>query len=132
VTVHFVLGGKDADILYWKNYLPPKSFAHYIRTILYAERKKEIAVLPVPQTRGVIIGMADSKFVITDRVLIQFVRSFPKGSRTGIIKNIIRKHLDENYRRTLNSSDTPVGNTDDNPMEITDEYRKMLMDLSNG
>ena len=103
MTVHFVLTVRDADLLYWRNSLPPRSFGDYVRLILQAEKRKEIAPLPVPPERGAVIGKLDRKFELSDRALIQFVRSFPVGRRTAAIKAIMRKHLDANYSR-MNSA----------------------------
>ena len=52
MQIHLRLGVKDADIIYWKNYLPKSCFCMYVKEILAAEKMKKIAVVPVPVKPG--------------------------------------------------------------------------------
>lgn len=52
MIIHMILKKEDADIIYWQNFLPPKQFGQYINSILEAEHKGAIALLPVPEEWG--------------------------------------------------------------------------------
>lgn len=97
MQIHLRLGVKDADIIYWKNYLPKSCFCMYVKEILTAEKMKKIAVVPVPVKPGFDRQNVDYKLIIQDKPLIQFVKSFPKWKRSPMIKQIIKKHLKANY-----------------------------------
>ena len=97
MQIHLRLGVKDADIIYWKNFLPKSCFCMYVKEILAAEKMKKIAPVPVPAKPGYDRQNVDYKLIIQDKTLIQFVKSFPEWKRSPMIKQIIRKHLRANY-----------------------------------
>lgn len=137
---HIVLGNTDGDILHWKNSLPPKTFSHFVREILSAEKRRRIAVIPLPKQRGIDTGHLETHIRISDKQLLQFLMSFPKRKRAGMVKNIIRKHIAANFRRLgleEQSVETPIKPSDvkpagENDAEEMDDYRKMLLQISGG
>ena len=109
MTVHIVFGFRDGDIVYWRSALPKNCFTYYVREIVNSERNKEIAVLPMPEERGILMRKEEVQLIFRTNVEIRFIRSLPKGKRASMLKSIIRKHLLANYRRVgLELSDIPV------------------------
>ena len=100
MTVHVVLGFRDSDIVYWRSSLPKNCFTHYIREIVNSERNKEIAILPVPEERGILMRKEEVQIIFRTNAEMRFIRSLPKGKRAAMLKSIIRKHLLANYRKT--------------------------------
>ena len=137
---HIVLGNTDGDILHWKNSLPQKTFSHFVREILSAERRRRIAVVPLPEQRGIVTGHIETHIRIQDKQLTQFLMAIPKRKRAGTVKNIIRKHIAANYRRleleeqSVEMPAKPSGaKTDEKDhAEDMDDYRKMLLQISGG
>lgn len=130
---HIVFGNTDGDILHWKNSLPKNTFSHYVREILSAEKRRRIAVIPLPEQPGISTGRIETHIRIPDRLLSQYILSIPKRKRSTTIKNIIRKHISVNYKR-LSMDEQPaelsVNPKDNNKPEELDDYRKMLLQIS--
>ena len=99
MTVHVVLGFRDSDIVYWRSSLPKNCFTHYVREIVNSERNKDIAVLPVPEDRGIVMRKEEVQIIFRTNAEIRFIRSLPKGKRAAMLKSIIWKHLLANYRK---------------------------------
>lgn len=94
---HLKLGKKDADIVGWAKYLPDQTFSNYVKMILLAEKNKTHAVVPVPPSKTLLEVKVDTAIRISDKSLIQFVRSFSKEGMATAAKRIIRKHIEWNY-----------------------------------
>ena len=99
MTIHLILNETDADLIYWRNFLPPRTFGKYVCRILEAERNGQIADIPVPENLETEKGYLDLKFVINEKDLINFIESIPNWKRGTLIKSIIRKNIYENYVR---------------------------------
>ena len=65
---HIVFGNTDGDILHWKNSLPKNTFSHYVREILSAEKRRRIAVIPLPEQPGISTGRIETHIRIPDRL----------------------------------------------------------------
>lgn len=138
MNLHIVFGKKDADIVCWIKGLPPQMFSHYARRILLAEKNRRLAVVPIPEKNELIFEKIDTKLLLSEKELTQYVHSFPQGKMSAEVKRILRKHIEWNYSRAQRNEATvgeikakhksePVLESDD---EMSDEYRKMLMELS--
>lgn len=95
--VHVYFGPKDGDLTYWRHSIPKNSFSFYVRTALAAERKKKIAYIPVPASRGSIEKPFEMKIFLTDKDAALMMESIPKFKRNAELKRILRKHLEANY-----------------------------------
>ena len=119
LTLHIVFGSRDSDLVYWKSSIPQNCFNYYVNRIIESERNKEIAVLPIPAQRGTECRKLSIHLTFRSASDIRFVRSFPKRKRGLYLKEIMRKHIRENYRR-LNAGDsdatseTPIAELEDN------------------
>ena len=96
-SIHVYFGTKDGDLIYWKHSIPKNSFSFFVRSALAAERKKKIAYIPVPASRGSIDKPFDVKIFLTDKDAALMIESFPKYKRNAELKRILRKHLEANY-----------------------------------
>lgn len=99
LTLHIVFGSRDADLVYWKSSIPKKCFNYYVNRIIECERNKEIAVLPLPEHPGVECRKLSIHLTFRSAPDIRYVRAFPKRKRGVYLKEIMRKHILENYRR---------------------------------
>ena len=105
LTLHIVFGSRDADLVYWKSSIPKNCFNYYVNRIIESERNKEIAVLPIPEKKGAECRNLSIHLTFRSASDIRFVRSFPKRKRGSYLKEIMRKHILENYRR-MNAGDS--------------------------
>ena len=96
-SIHVYFGTKDGDLIYWKHSIPKNSFSFFVRAALAAERKKKIAYIPVPASRGSIDKPFDVKVFLTDKDAALMMESIPKFKRKAELKRILRKHLEANY-----------------------------------
>lgn len=136
MNIHIVFGKKDADLSYWISMLPSRMMSHYIRSALISEKAKTYAIIPIPDAKGLLDKKIDTKFYLTDRSLIAYIKSFDKETMSSVIKRILRKHLEWNYQNAIlhtkktdsNNRDLDSAVCDDD--EMSDEYRKMLMELA--
>lgn len=131
MIVHLYFRRNDKDLLAWKKALPRMTFSWYVREIIRADRKGMVLELPL-ETASVEDGEeSETKLYFTGKEEIGFIRTIPKGKRNKRIKEVIRKHLEENRKYVTGQADcvnqtTPkleenVPNTD-----ISDEYEEML------
>ena len=123
MRIHFLIGKKDADIVWWIRNLPKKTFNHYIKLILQAEKNKTYAVIPVPLQKELMREEFDTTIRINDKVLTQFVRSFSKEGISNALKRIIRKHIEWNYvqqSKANNVNNTLIKTEDTEPIEVED------------
>lgn len=129
MIIHFCLREDDGDLLYWRKSLPRGTFNYYVRQALLAEKAKRIADLPLPEKLGKCDGFVDTKLYFYDRELIQIMRACPSKKRTPYIRRVLRKQLEENANRlkaATQQADQPHIPDDD----MSDEYRKMLLEMS--
>lgn len=100
MKIHFVIGKKDGDIGYWMESLENGFFSYYVITILKAELRKKIALVPVPQQQGRITKKIDTSIYVSDKNVLEMLSEIPQGKRSRFIRNIIRKHLAVNYKKS--------------------------------
>lgn len=99
MIIHMILKKEDADIIYWRSFLPPKQFGRFVNYILEAEHKGAIALLPVPEEWGVGDAPVDLRFSVKLAGAKELVNILPTRKKSATIKEIIRKHLQVNIAR---------------------------------
>ena len=131
MVVHLCLGPDDKDLLAWKKALPKMTFSWYVREIICAEKKRMVLELPLKTVTVEDGERYETKIYFTGKEDISFIRTIPKGKRNKRIKEIIRRHLEENRKyitgqvkcvnQTMPEPEENASNTD-----ISDEYEEML------
>ena len=99
MKIHFVVGKKDSDIAYWMESLENGLFSGCVITILKAELKKKIAIVPVPTEKGRISRKIDTSIYVSDENVLEMLSQIPQGKRSRFIRSVIRKHLSANYKK---------------------------------
>lgn len=94
--IRFVLTKEDADLIGWKNSLPPRSFNEAINKILVSESVGQIARIPYEFSSPEVAEEVDASFYVGDENVLALLGSIERGERTDAIKGIIRKHIQHN------------------------------------
>ena len=94
--IRLVLAKEDADLISWKNSLPPRSFNETINKILVSESIGQIARIPCEFSSLEVAEEVDASFYVGDENILALLGSINRGQRTDAIKGIIRKHLQYN------------------------------------
>ena len=94
--IRFVLTKEDADLIGWKNSLPPRSFNETINKILVNESVGQIARIPYEFSSPEVAEEVDASFYVDDENVLALLDSIKRGGRTDAIKGIIRKHIQYN------------------------------------
>ena len=94
--IRFVLAKEDADLICWKNSLPPRSFNEIISKILVSESEGQIARIPCTFSSSEVAEGIDASFYVGDENVIALLGSIKRGQCTDTIKGIIRKHIKHN------------------------------------
>ena len=94
--IRFVLTKEDADLIGWKNSLPPRSFNETVNKILVSESIGQIACIPYEFSSPEVVEEVDASFYVDDENVLALLGSIERGKRTDAIKGIIRKHIQYN------------------------------------
>lgn len=94
--IRFVLTKEDADLIGWKDSLPPRSFNETINKILVSESGGQIARIPYEFSSPEVAEETDASFYVDDENVLALLGSTERGKRTDAIKDIIRKHIQYN------------------------------------
>ena len=94
--IRFKLAEEDADLIGWKNSLPPRSFNETINKILVSESIGQIARIPYEFSSPEVAEETDASFYVDDENVLALLSSIKRGGRTDAIKGIIRKHIQYN------------------------------------
>ena len=94
--IRFKLAEEDADLIGWKNSLPPRSFNETINRILVSESGGRIAHIPYEFSSPEVAEEVDASFYVDDENVLALLGSIKRGGRTDAIKGIIRKHIQYN------------------------------------
>ena len=94
--IRFVLTKEDADLIGWKNSLPPRSYNETINRILVSESVGQIARIPGEFSSSEVAEEVDASFYVGDENVLALLGSIKRGGRTDAIKDIIRKHIKHN------------------------------------
>lgn len=91
--IRFVLTKEDADLIGWKNSLPPRSFNETVNKILVSESIGQIARIPYEFSSPEVAEEVDASFYVGDEKVLALLGSMKRSQRTNTIKGIIRKHI---------------------------------------
>ena len=98
MKINVKLTKNDGDLIGWKNFLPRRSFSETMNRILVIERDGRIARIPCEFSSAEIKEGDNFSFYIADEKAFELLSSMEKGTRSSVIKSIIRKHIDENRK----------------------------------
>ena len=94
--IRLVLAKEDADLIGWKNSLPPRSFTETVNKILVSESIGQIAHIPYEFSSSEVAEEDRTGFYVADENVLALLNGIKKGNRTDAIKEIIRKHIAHN------------------------------------
>ncbi len=94
--IRLVLAKEDADLIGWKNSLPPRSFTETVNKILVSESIGQIAHIPYEFSSSEVAEEDRTGFYAADENVLTLLNGINKGDRTDVIKEIIRKHIKHN------------------------------------
>ena len=94
--IRLVLDKEDADLIGWKNSLPPRSFTETINKILVSESGGQIAPVLYEFSSSEVAEDVRAGFYVGDENVLTLLNGINKGDRTDAIKEIIRKHIAHN------------------------------------
>ena len=94
--IRLVLAKEDADLIGWKNSLPPRSFTETVNKILVSESIGQIAHIPYEFSSSEVAEEERAGFYVGDENVLALLNGIHKGNRTDVIKEIIRKHIANN------------------------------------
>ena len=148
--IRFVLTKEDADLIGWKNSLPPRSFNETINKILVSESVRKIARIPCEFSSPEVTEEVDASFYVGDENVLALLGSIKRGRRTDTVKGIIRKHIQHNcehppelvsldllhsilvdFRTKMSARTTTYAGVQDKYCELCDSYdfgTRMLFD----
>lgn len=99
--IRFKLAKEDADLIGWKNSLPPRSFNETVNKILVSESIGQIARIPYEFSSPEVAEGVDASFYVDDENVLALLGNIKSGERTDAIKGIIRKHIQHNCENPL-------------------------------
>ena len=99
--IRFVLTKEDADLIDWKNSLPPRSFNETVNKILVSESIGQIARIPCEFSSPEVAEEVDASFYVGDENVLALLSSIKRGQRTDTLKDILRKHIQYNCEHPL-------------------------------
>lgn len=94
--IRLVLAKEDADLIDWKNSLPPKTFTENVNKILVSESVGQIAHIPYEFSSSEVEEEDRTGFYVDDENILALLSGIHKGDRTDALKEIIRKHIKHN------------------------------------
>ena len=89
---------EDGDLIGWKNALQHRTLSETMNRILVLESDGRIARIPCEFSSAEIKEGDQFGFYVTDEKAFELLSSMEKGTRSSVIKNIIRKHIEENRK----------------------------------
>ena len=94
MNVHLILKEGDEDLVYLRNFLPPKSFGNFINAVIKAEcvGGRVIFDSDYDQFKKE-NGYLDLRLAIKGKQNIEYVSALPSRKRTIVIKELIRKQI---------------------------------------
>ena len=94
MNVHLILKEGDEDLVYLRNFLPPKSFGNFINAVIKAERIGGRVIFAFGYDPfGKENGYLDLRLAIKGKQNIEYVSALPSRKRTIVIKELIRKQI---------------------------------------
>lgn len=94
MNVHLILKEGDEDLIYLRNFLPPKSFGKFINDVIKAERTGKVVLFDSDYDPfGKETGHLDLRLAIKGKENIEYVSALPSRKRTIVIKELLRKQI---------------------------------------
>lgn len=94
MNVHLILKEGDEDLVYLRNFLPPKSFGKFINAVIKAELTGDVVLFGSDYDPfGKENGYLDLRLAIKGKENIEYVSALPSRKRTIVIKELIRKQI---------------------------------------
>lgn len=94
MNVHLILKDGDENLIYLRNFLPPKSFGKFINAVIKAERIGGRVIFGSDYDPfGKESGYLDLRLAIKGKENIEYVSALPSRKRTIVIKELIRKQI---------------------------------------
>lgn len=133
MKIHIVFGRKDKDLAYWVRSLPTKTFNYYVKQILKAEIRRKTALIIVPDKKGVYDGVVEQRLYINEKDIIEYISQMPRYKKTSIIKGVMRRHINANYKRVASANEN-IKNSKitvaDNSLENKKDFRTRILRLN--
>ena len=94
MNIHLILKEGDEDLVYLRNFLPPKSFGKFINAVIKAELTDDRVFFDLDYDPfGKENGYLDLRLAIKGKQNIEYVSALPSRKRTIVIKELIRKQI---------------------------------------
>ena len=148
--IRLVLDKEDADLIGWKNSLPPRSFTETINKILVSESGGQIAPILYEFSSSEVVDEVRTGFYVGDENVLALLNGINKGDRTDAIKEIIRKHIAHNlehppavisvellhyilvdFRTKMATRETACAGVEDKYRKLCDSYYDGMVTLFN-
>ena len=148
--IRLVLAKEDADLISWKNSLPPRSFTETINKILVSESGGQIAPILYEFSSSEVVDEVRTGFYVGDENVLTLLNGINKGDRTDAIKEIIRKHIAHNrehppaiisvellrnilvdFRTKMAARETACAGVEDKYRKLCDSYYDGMVTLFN-
>ena len=148
--IRLVLAKEDADLISWKNSLPPRSFTENVNKILVSESGGQIAPVLYEFSSSEVAEEVRAGFYVGDENVLTLLNGINKGDRTDAIKVIIRKHIKHNrehppavisvellynilvdFRTKMAAKETACAGVEDKYRKLCDSYYDGMVTLFN-
>ena len=148
--IRLVLSKEDADLISWKNSLPPRSFTENVNKILVSESGGQIAPVLYEFSSSGVAEDVRAGFYVGDENVLTLLNGINKGDRTDAIKEIIRKHIAHNrehppaiisvellrnilvdFRTKMAARETACAGVEDKYRKLCDSYYDGMVTLFN-
>lgn len=124
MNIHLILKEGDEDLIYLRNFLPPKSFGKFINFVITAERPgRKVFFGSNYDPFGKETGYLDLRLAIKGKENIEYVSALPSRKRTIVIKELIRKQIKICRMKKLNGW-KPSKKSRELPKNMKEECRK--------
>lgn len=125
MNVHLILKEGDEDLVYLRNFLPPKSFGKFINAVIKAECVGGRVIFdsdydPFKKENGYL----DLRLAIKGRENIAFVRALSSRKRTIVIKELIRKQI-----KIRQDEETEMMELDREEQRVAEEYERRMQEI---
>ena len=125
MNIHLILKEGDEDLIYLRNFLPPKSFGKFINNEIEAERTGRQVFFDIDyepfKTES---GYLDLRLAIKGKENIEYVRALPSRKRTLVIKELIRKQI-----KIRQGEETEMMELDREEQRAAEEYEKLRLQI---
>ena len=125
MNVHLILKEGDEDLVYLRNFLPPKSFGKFINAVIKAECIGGRVIFDLDYDPfGKETGYLDLRLAIKGKENIAFVRALPSRKRTIVLKELIRKQI-----KIRQDEETEMMELDREEQRAAEKYEKLRLQI---